>query len=702
MPDDNVKDLYWQYFNCSGSYVLDYIIKFETQFRLTKIYDNNAHIASGCITEPNELYRIYVSSDNDLIDILFGFALDIDVDKFNGFSDLIEDLITELTRNRYPDRFSYEDDYYFVIDDTTRTIGAKVSDNLETFTNGFCEYVKPNSPEARMVIQWLILFKLCYNSSIDLEDINNFIFAYDEVKKDFHLFIWLKGNTNSRHFVFEKSDERRSILDITYWNEKEVVPKLKTFDLPLNTIVSEINKFRSNYTSIIVKGKTNKTDFEDVFRDIFKVVVNNESELESNLQDLEIEDNTEFTTTSVRFDQFAEDLKDIIDNITNEGKINTEWFFRSNNGHVEDYVSHFLNSQQTKYYTPRMLESRLVIAWIVVYKLCKHYDYELDRTKIENLAFYYYPRKDFLRIVITIDGKEHKFGMDDVRNRNVLGMFWWHECTECDKRGGCVYINKDEKDDIGTTYTAQDNSKESEELVKKPSDSREEVKGESASLTSFSGFLTERLVIKWDNAIKNYVRIEGNAFQTDFNVRAVIPLNYIPEEEYDKINDIIIEIYKLSGLMPIFTAYPKDYCDNYVSPTSFSKFDDDVLVDYDTIESTDFTSLMIILATLEYHWMTKKEVAEWDDTDHFIINKTTFDVFYKQGLAYVRHSIINVNNRIIEWYIPGSKDDKKFNQSGFGSIDSLALIKPTEQKNDKRKKLLKMMLISQIMNNSKK
>jgi len=107
------------------------------------------------------------------------------------------------------------------------------------------------------------------------------------------------------------------------------------------------------------------------------------------------------------------------------------------------------------------------------------------------------------------------------------------------------------------------------------------------------------------------------------------------------------------------------------------------------------------LAALEYHWMTKENILEWDDSDHFIINKTTSDVFYKQGFARVRHSIINENNRIIEWHVPGSKDDKNHNQNGFGSIDSLAQIKPTEQKSDKRKKLLKMMLIYQMMNNSK-
>lgn len=477
MPDDNVKDLYQQYFNCNGSYILDYMMKFENRFRLTKIYDSNAQIASGSITEPNELYRIYVSSKDDLKDILFGFALtDVDEDKFNDFSNLIEDLITKLTRKRYPNRAPYEDDYYFVVDDTTRTMGDKVSDNLETFTYGFCEYVKPNSPEARMVIQWLILFKVCIINLIDLEDIDDFYFAYDKDKKDFHLFILLKGITTSRKFIFKKSDER-SILDIAYWNEKEVIPKLKTFGLPLDTIVSEINKFRTSYASIIVKGET--IDFEeDVFRDIFKVVVNNKannkSEIKSNMKYLEIENSTEFTTTSARFEQFAEDLQNIIKNIIPyESEDEAEWFFKSNNDHIDDYVSHFLNSPHIKYYKPRILESRLAVAWIVVYKLCKKY--ELDRTKIENLAFYYYPIKNFVSIVITIDGKEHKFGLPHGKIKNVLDMFWWSNCTTCNK---CIYLNKDEED---TTDIAQNNSKESGELVmdfpyQKPSDSKEEIK----------------------------------------------------------------------------------------------------------------------------------------------------------------------------------------------------------------------------------
>lgn len=686
MPDDNVANLYNQYFNCSDSYILDYIMKFEDQFRLTKIYNNSTHMTNGNITEPNELYRIYVSSENDLKDILFGFALnDVDKYKFEEFSDLIEDLITKLTRKRYPDRDPYKDDYYFATDDDTR-----VDDKLERFTNEFCNYIKPNSPEARMVIQWLILFKLCYLSSINLEDIYDFTFAYDDTdKENFHLFIWInnwiKNRSESRHFVFKKSD-KRSILDIVYWNEeKEDVPKLKTFDLPLRIAVSEIIKFRSNYISIIVKGENKNTDFEDVFRNIFKVVVHNESEIESNLDHLEIDEDSKFNT-STNFDNFAEDLKNIIDNIIpDESDRDSEWFFKSNNDHAEDYVSRFLNTPSTKYYEPRILESRLAVAWIVIYKLCKKY--ELDRTKIENLTFYYYPRKSFLRIVMTIDGKENIFGLPDARDKNVLDMFWWHNCTTCDPAGGCVYINEDEREDTDTTN----------------SDSKEEVKDESADSTPFSDFLKKRLVDKWDKAKNYYVEIEGNTSRSDFNAaQAVIPLDYIPEEEYNKINDILLEIYKLSDQVPIFTVYPKDYCDNYVSHKSFTRFDDNILVDYDTIESTDTTSLMIILAALEYHWMTKENILEWDDSDHFIINKNTSDVFYKQGFARVRHSIINENNRIIEWYVPGSKDDKNINQNGVAAIDSLALNKPTEQKNDKHKKLLKMMLIAQMMNNSKK
>lgn len=686
MSDINIADICKQYFNCNDSYILDYIIKFEEQFRLTQIYNNNINTDRRYIAEPNELYRIHISSQNDLNDILRWFFIQADITKFDEFSDLIEDLITKLTRKRYPDRDPYKDDWYFATDDDTR-----VDDKLERFTNEFCEYIKPNSIEARMVIQWLILFKICYNGSIDLEDIDNFIFAYDTDKDDSHLFIWEKNQSKPRHFIIENSSQK-SIVDIAYWNEKdwneeEATDKLKTFDVPLTTAISEINKFRSSYISIIVRGDTFVTDFEDVFfRDIFKVVVNSESEIENNLKYLKIDDDSKLNT-STNFDNFAEDLKDIIDNIIpdeSEDK-NTEWFFKSNNGHIEDYVSHFLDSTSIKYYKPRIVESRLAVAWVVIYKLCKKY--ELDRTKIENLTFYYYPRKSYLRIVMTIDGKEHTFGLPDARDKNVCDMFWWHNCTTCDPAGGCVYINADEREDTDTTN----------------SDSKEEVKDKSAGLASFSDFLRERLVDNWDNAKNYYVEIEGDTSQSDSNaIQAVIPLDYIPEGEYNKINDIILEIYKLSGQMPIFTAYPKDYCDNYVSHKYFSKFDDDALADYDTIESTDTTGLMVILATLEYHWMAKEDILEWDSSDHFIINKTTSDVFYKQGFSRMYHAVINENNRIIEWHIPGSKDDKNINQNGVIVMDSLARIKPTEQKSDKRKKLLKMMLIAQMINNSKK
>lgn len=443
-------DPYWQYFNCSDSYVLDYIMKFETRFGFTKLYNSSIGVVRGYVIEPNNLYRICVSSENDLKDILQGFFIPVlyDDDRFDEFSDLIEDLITKLTRKRYPNRDPYKDDYYFASDDDTR-----VDDKLERFTNEFCNYIKPNSTEARMVIQWLILFKVCLNNSIDLEDINDFYFAYDKVKEDLHIFIWIKNQSSSRHFVFEISHEK-SILNIScwnekYWDEKETLPRMKTFDLPLSTIVSEINNFRSSYTSIIVKGEDKNTESEYVFGDIFKVVVNNESELKNNLEDLEIDDDSESTTTSIKFEKFAEDLKDIIDNITDVGERNTQWFFLSNNGHVEDHVSRFLNQPETRYYKPRILESRLAVAWVVVYKLCKKY--ELDRTKIENLTFYYYPRKDYLRIVITIDGKDHKFGLPYAKEKNILYTFWWHECTKCEISGGCVHINKDEEDNTDAT-----------------------------------------------------------------------------------------------------------------------------------------------------------------------------------------------------------------------------------------------------------
>ena len=683
MTDVDVAVLYKQYFNCNESYVLDYIMKFEDKFRLTSIYNSRTHAASGFITEPNELYRVYVSSENDLKDISRGFFTLSDVDKFDEFSDLIKDLIYKLTRKRDPDKDPYKDDYYFATDDDTR-----IDDDLNRFANEFCKYVKPNSTEARMIIQWLVLFKVCYINSIDLEDIKDFYFAYDTSKEYFHLFVWIKNQSKPRYFVFEKSPRDKSILDVFYWNEKdwneeEATSKLKTFDLPLTTAVSEINKFRSNYISIIVKGEDKYTDYEDEFRDIFKVIVNSESEINNNLEHLEIDDNSEYTT-STKFDNFAEDLKDIITNITNASERNSEWFFISNNDHHEDYVSHFLNTPLTKYYKPRIVESRVAVAWILVYKLCKMYD--LDRTEIENLTFYYYPRKNFLRIVITIDGKEHKFGMPHAKDRNILDMFWWHNCTGCNADGsGCIYTDEDEEDDTDTTN----------------SDSKEKAKDESIDSTPFSDFLKKRLVDKWDKAKNYYVQIEGDAFHSNFVAHAVIPLDYIPEEEYNKINDIILEIYKLSGQMPIFTAYPKDYCDNYVSHKSFSRFDDDVLVDYDTIESADTTSLMIILAALEYHWMTKGDILKWDSSDHFIINKTTSDAFYKQGFSRMYHAVINENNRIVEWYVPGSKDDKNINQNGVITMDSLARIKPAEQKSDKRKKMLKLMLISQMLNSQK-
>lgn len=254
MSNVNATDLdywYWNCFNHTGSYILDYIMKFEDQFRLTKKCNDSSHITSGCITEPDDLYRIYVSSENDLKDILQGFSTFYDVDKFNKFSFLIRDLIDELTRKRWPERDPYEDDYYFTTDDN-----AIVDDDLSYFTCDSCEYVKPNSTEARMVIQWLILFKVCYNNTIDLEDIDDFNFAYDEVKKDFHLFIWLKDNTVSRHFVFENSSEK-SILDISYWNEVEGLSKMKTFDLPLKTVVSEINKDEEDDTDTTDSAQDN-------------------------------------------------------------------------------------------------------------------------------------------------------------------------------------------------------------------------------------------------------------------------------------------------------------------------------------------------------------------------------------------------------------------------------------------------------------
>ncbi len=225
---------------------------------------------------------------------------------------------------------------------------------------------------------------------------------------------------------------------------------MKTFDVPLRTAVSEINKFRSNYTSIIVKGKNKNTDFEEVFRNIFKIVVNNESELKTNLKYLEIDDDSEYTT-STAFEKFAEELKDITNNIIpSAGVRDTEWYFTSSDGCVEDYVSRHLDNPLTKYYIPRLLESRFAVAWVVIYKLCKVH--KLDRTKIENLVFYYYPRKDFVRIVITIDGKDYKFGFADARNKNVFDMFWWHDCTTCNAAdSGCIYISKDEEDDTDTT-----------------------------------------------------------------------------------------------------------------------------------------------------------------------------------------------------------------------------------------------------------
>lgn len=265
---------YWNCFKHNGSYILDYIMKFEDQFRLTKEYNDSSIITSGYITEPDDLYRIHVFSENDLKDILREFSTFYDVDKFDKFSLVIRDLIDRLTRKRWPERDPYADDYYFTTDDNTI-----VEDDLSYFTSDSCKYVKPNSTEARMVIQWLILFKVCHNNNtIELENIDDFNFAYDKVKKDFHLFIWLKDNTVSRHFVFENSSEKL-ILDISYWNEAEGLSKMKTFDLPFKTVTSEINKDEEDDTDTTDSAQDNgKSINKDGFRVIDYSTLNKPTE----------------------------------------------------------------------------------------------------------------------------------------------------------------------------------------------------------------------------------------------------------------------------------------------------------------------------------------------------------------------------------------------------------------------------------------
>lgn len=263
---------YWNCFKHNSSYILDYIMKFEDQFRLKK-YNDSSLITSGYITEPNDLYRILVFSENDLKGILLEFSTFYDVDKFDKFSLLIRDLIDRLTRKRWPERDLYAEDYYFTTDDN-----AIVDDDLSYFTSDSCKYVKPNSTEARMVTQWLILFKVCYDITIDLEDIDDFNFAYDEVKKDFHLFIWLKDNTVSRHFVFENSSEK-SILNILYWSEAKSLSKMKTFDLPLKTVASEINKDEEDDTDTTDSAQDNgKSINKDGFRVIDYSALNKPTE----------------------------------------------------------------------------------------------------------------------------------------------------------------------------------------------------------------------------------------------------------------------------------------------------------------------------------------------------------------------------------------------------------------------------------------
>lgn len=420
------------FFKRDMSYIIEYILKHKYEL----IHDRRYHTKDPVpqyVSEPNELYRLIITTENDIESILKGLLSHVESNSFKEFSSVVENIICRLIEKMRGEKYDGEEEisnteWYFMNAD--EDYGRDSLYTLHKFEED-SSYFRPNTVCARMVIKWIALYMIVQktNSIDSMDDIDDFSFTYDEYNKTIRLFIWTRDQHQQLQFLY-KQPYHHNVLNVTNWepvwsaDEEKDKDISESFGLPLSTIVSEIKSLYANYQTIIINN-ANPNDFTNEINEVFKIRIKDSMDIRGNVRYL-VNCNSDIPDNHL-FKKFAKDLKQIINKITNF-ETRCKWFFETRTGRVEDDVSvKMMPEPDYSYYKPKIEEARIAITWVILYKLCKYY--KLDRTKIYTFVIYYYPKADYLRIKITIDGKDHSYLLTHAKEKNILDVDKWEECT---------------------------------------------------------------------------------------------------------------------------------------------------------------------------------------------------------------------------------------------------------------------------------
>ena len=455
MKTDPTNQLSHEFFGQDTTQIINFIFKHLDRFKHEWHFKKQNGLVRIKTDENKDAYRFYVRTEFvRKTNMEFVSTEPYQHDSFVRFSDLLRDLIYAVNKelvvkDGYKDESLtpfFESNKQLFLDD----ISDVTFDNL---VEG--EYFRPNTLASKIVIKYVILYAITKHSgmltnngvSIGLDDVIDFVFSYGYDKDDDTLQLSIKTeSTNGENYDIEwrfihEDVAHTNVLSLNKWKaytkkEKEEEDKLSSFNLTVDTIVSEINKFKTSYENITLIGAGDTKYTESMLGDIFKVYVKDLEDLKINMSELNCNGNT----IEEKFDEFEFNLEQIIHyTFTDLQKRGSRFYFIGDNGSKSDNVEY---NDIVKYYKPNLSESRMVLTWVVIYKLCKKYN--LDRTKIKALSVLYHHKFDLLSILMKIDGVDYEFRLPHAKDKSILNLFSWHDCYNCDIEH-CVFLEPDEK-----------------------------------------------------------------------------------------------------------------------------------------------------------------------------------------------------------------------------------------------------------------
>ena len=719
----SIENICNQYFNCNIAHIANYIMKYKTRFKNEyKYIDNDMNEQD---ISKNELFQIYLDRNKD--SILNGMISVTDLESYQNFSKLVNLIIRAVISKRLEQGDNTLDTEEWHFSDSINNFQKK--DLLYRF-NSETKFVKPNTISSKMVIKWIVLYiisKNCHTivkngDSFDLEDIRDFEFQYNDKDDSLHLLVYTRRDysiVKKWHFVHMYTS-RRNVLDLDDWNEfnennKPAINNVALFDSDLDSIVKEIKKFKDEYSTIhVLDAKSHhERESKNWFEEVYKIRVKEKSHWKSCTDSLE---ENEQLSQYKNFTIFSESLVKIINALgaANEIENNTDnyhFFISSYKDYKYDKISTDVSdednpkySENTEYYYPSYLlqEPKIVISWLIVYKLCKHFD--LDRSELNGVNISYYKHNQLLIFELTIGDKQHRFSIPYIskNHHHILNMNDWHNCTSCTN---CVYIKEEE-------------SKMNEE----PSENE-----------------IDRLVkLAYDQITKNPA-VFGNVYEYNADINA--PLI-----------EVTGDIYRL---FPVFHYDHKDHGD-YKQDTLLSDLDlDNCLLNIikkiespniynyeyfyksistdeeDTIEEDELSEFhspgfvpriySSMKAIQWFVWHTLARVNYWKDNSvantEFMYDKQSDTLVIRRIEDDYDNSthIYDIECHIDEDSVLSTRSWSMKNEQyvvkqidGWAEINSLqsnsmnnTSIQSVVKKNNSKKKLLKMMILMQMMNQNK-